>query len=76
MHVIVNCLYAGGEDALRRWNRRPETCSTVLIKVKVHLNWQFSRELPNPLRAGPLSFKSSRSLRDGQIQLKVWVPLC
>jgi len=33
------------------------------------LNWQFSRELPTPVRAGASALKSSCALGDGWIQL-------
>jgi len=39
------------------------------------LNWQFSRELPDPVQAGASAFNGSHALGDGQIQLKVVGPV-
>jgi len=49
-----------------RWKMGVQSCV---------FSWQISLQLPIPKRAGAFTLNGSHALGDGQIQLKVWVPL-
>jgi hypothetical protein len=71
----------GGLDLLRRFYSSQSTSKFFLFSIAKFfflfnclsrdehsfLNWQFSRELPTPVRACALVSKSSHALGDGQI---------
>jgi len=67
----------GGLDLLNSFNISKITSTFFGIQLPfmvwiIILSWQFSGELPTPARAGGMSaFKGTRSLGDGETQLKV-----
>jgi len=70
----------GGLDLLRSFNWSQRTAKFFSFKLPITrwtfvLSWQFSKELPTPVRAGALALNGSQALGDGQILLKVRVPL-